>query len=213
VPRVGTLALAVEKKALHDSQRDTPRVKGLRQAFQQQMTDQPVLRLKFCDEAGVHLGMTQLYGRATPGQRVSEGTPDYSGAHYTIVSTLGWDGVTAPWVFQGPMTSQAFVTYISAVLAPTLQPGDILLIDNLSAHSAAEASQAIEARGAKVIFLPPYSSDFNPIELCWSKVKAALRMAKARTWDALLDALATALRSVTDQDARAWFAHCGYTVH
>jgi transposase len=187
-------------------------VKRLRQAFRQQMEDQPAARLKFCDESGAHLGMTRLYGRAAPGQRVVEGTPDYSGAHYTMISTLGCDGVTAPWVFEGAMTGQAFVTYVCSVLAPTLQAGDVLLLDNLSAHNAAEAQGAIAARGARVIFLPPYSADYNPIELCWSKVKAALRKAKARTFDGLLDVLANALRSVTAQDVKGWFAHCGYAV-
>jgi transposase len=177
------------------------------------MADQPIRRLKFCDESGAHLGMTRLYGRAAPGQRVVEGTPDYSGIHYTMVSTLGWNGITAPWIFSGAMTGQAFVTYASLVLAPTLRSGDIVLIDNLSAHKSAEAKHAIEKRGATLIFLPPYSSDFNPIELCWSKVKAALRKAKTRTFDTLLDALAAALRSVTAQDARGWFSHCGYAVH
>lgn len=188
-------------------------MKGLRQTFQDEMKDQPVARFKFFDESGAHLGMTRPYGRAAPGQRVVEGTPDYSGAHYTLLSTLSPDGLTAPWVFEGAMTSQAFETYVSAVLAPTLQPGDILLIDNLSAHRVVAAREAIEARGARLVFLPPYSSDLNPIELCWSKVKAALRKAKARTFDALVEALAAALRSVTDQDAKGWFAHCGYAVH
>ena len=95
---------------------------------------------------------------------------------------------------------------------PTLQRGDIVLADNLSAHKSPEAHRLIEARGARLEFLPPYSSDFNPIELCWSKVKTALRTAKARTFDALLDALADALRSVSSADIQAWFAHCGYTV-
>jgi transposase len=177
------------------------------------MKDRSVQQFKFCDESGVHLGMTRLYGRAAPGQRVVEGTPDYSGAHYTMVSTLGWNSITAPWIFEGAMTGQAFVTYASLVLAPTLQPGDVVLIDNLSAHKAADAKLAIEERGATLIFLPPYSSDFNPIELCWSKVKAALRKARARSFEALVDALAEALHSVTEQDARGWFSHCGYTVH
>ena len=173
---------------------------------------QPTRQLKFIDESGAHLGMTRLYGRAVPGKRVVEGTPDYSGAHYTMVSTLGWAGIAAPWVFEGAMTRQAFVTYVSRVLAPTLRRGDVVLMDNLSAHKAAEAHGAIEDRGATLIFLPPYSSDFNPIELCWSKVKAALRKARARTFDVLVDALARALRSITEQDAQGWFAHCGYAV-
>jgi len=110
------------------------------------------------------------------------------------------------------MTTLAFETYVEAELAPTLRHGDIVLADNLSAHKSAEAHRLIDARGARLEFLPPYSSDFNPIELCWSKVKAALRAAKARTFDALLDALASALRSVSPADIQAWFAHCGYTV-
>ena len=176
------------------------------------MRDQPTRRLKFIDESGAHLGMTRLYGRAAPGKRVVEGTPDYSGAHYTLVSTLSWNGIAAPWVFEGAMTGQAFVTYVSMVLAPTLRRGDVILMDNLSAHKAADAQVAIEDRGATLIFLPPYSSDFNPIELCWSKVKAALRKASARTFAALVDALAGALHSVTKQDAQGWFSHCGYAV-
>jgi transposase len=106
----------------------------------------------------------------------------------------------------------AFETYLEAELAPTLHPGDIVLADNLSAHKSAEAQRLVAKRGARLVFLPPYSSDFNPIELCWSKIKTALRAAKARTFDALLDALANALRSVSSADVEAWFAHCGYAI-
>jgi transposase len=188
-------------------------VKRLRRAFVQQMADYPAERLKFCDESGAHLGMTRYYGRAAPGQRVVEATPDYSGIHYTMIATLGWDGICAPWMLEGAMTGAAFVAYTRCVLAPTLRVGDYVLMDNLSAHKSLEAQRAIEARGATLIFLPPYSSDFNAIELCWSKVKAALRTAKARTFDALLEALAVALHSVTQQDVRGWYSHCGYAVH
>jgi len=187
-------------------------VKRLRRAFVKQMAHYPVTRLKFCDESGANLGMTRHYGRATPGQRVVEATPDYSGAHYTMVSTLSWDGITAPWVLEGAMTGLAFVTYAECVLAPTLRPGDYVLLDNLKAHKAVGAQRVIEACGATLLFLPPYSSDFNPIELGWAKVKAGLRTAKARTFEELLAALAVALRSVTEEDARGWYAHCGYTV-
>ena len=186
---------------------------ALRRDFREQL--QPVLtdvltHLKFIDEIGIHLGLTRLYGRAAPGERVSEGTPDYSGPHYTTIAAIGLSGVEAPWLFEGAMTTVAFETYLQAELLPTLQRGDIVLLDNLSAHKSAEAQRLMEARGARLLFLPPYSSDLNPIELCWSKVKAALRTAKARTFDALLEALAAALRSVSPADVEAWFAHCGY---
>ena len=108
------------------------------------------------------------------------------------------------------MDTAAFEAYVESELAKTLRRGDIVLLDNLSAHKSEKARLMIEARGAQLVFLSPYSPDFNPIELCWSKVKAALRTAKARTFDALLEALAAALRSVAPADVEAWFAHCGY---
>ncbi len=160
----------------------------------------------------MHLGLTRLYGRAAPGQRVVEATPGYSGPHYTVVATLGLQGIVAPWVFEGATSGNAFETYVEQVLVPTLKAGDLVVIDNLSAHKGDSIYQLIEGRGAKLQFLPPYSSDFNPIELAWAKVKTALRGAKARTFDILVDALADALRSITPSDALAWFAHCGYTV-
>jgi transposase len=198
---------------IHDSARDTPRVKGLRAAFAVRVTEElaDILpRLKFLDESGVNLGLTRLYGRAAPGERVVEATPGISGPHYTVVATLGVDGVQAPLLFEGSMTAVAFDTYVEDVLAPTLQRGEILLMDNLSAHKSGQAQARLEARGVQVVFLPPYSPDLNPIEHCWGKVKQALRAAKARTWDALIAALRDALLSVAPSDVLAWFAHCGY---
>jgi len=171
-----------------------------------------VKRLKFLDEFGANLGLTRLFGRAAPGQRVVEVTPGYSGAHYTVVATIGWQGIQAPWVLEGAMNTLGFETYVESVLSPTLRKGDIVLMDNLSAHKSDYSQQRIESRGAQLVFLPPYSPDLNPIELCWSKVKTALRSAKARTFDAFLSALADALRWIRPPDIRAWFAHCGYTV-
>ncbi len=158
---------------------------------------------------GVHLGLTRLYGRATPGERVSEGTPIY-GPHYTTIAAIGLLGVVAPWLFEGAMTTLAFETYLQCELIPTLRRGDIVLLDNLSSHKSAEAQRLIEARGARLLFLPPYSSDLNPIELCWSKVIAALRTAIARSFVALLAALAAALRSVSLPVVVVWFAHCSF---
>lgn len=159
-----------------------------------------VKHLKFIDEIGANLGLTRLFGRAAPGVRVVEATPGHSGPHYTAIAALGWKSVNAPWVLGGAMDSPAFETYVQHVLAPTLRRGDLVLMDNLAAHRCARVRHLIEARGARLIFLPPYSPDFNPIELCWSKVKTALRTAKARTPDALLDALADALHSVSRRD-------------
>ena len=161
-------------------------MKELRAAFAVRVGEKMVdilPRLKFLDESGVNLGMTRLYGRAAPGERVVEATPGASGPHYTVVATLGVNGVQAPLLFEGAMTTLAFETYIEDVLAPTLQRGEILLLDNLSAHKGSPAQATLEACGVQVVFLPPYSPDLNPIEHCWAKVKQALRAAKARTWD------------------------------
>jgi transposase len=111
------------------------------------------------------------------------------------------------------MNGERFHAYVAQQLAPTLQPGDVVILDNLAVHKVRGIAELIRARGAEVLFLPPYSPDLNPIELCWSKIKAALRRAKARTVDALFDALAEALRSVALTDIAHWFAHRGYAVH
>jgi transposase len=209
------LELKRKKKSLHDSQRDTPRVKRLRREFSKQVEQELgklILHLKFIDEIGANLGLTRLYGRAAPGERVVEPTPSHSGAHYTIVAALSWTGVKAPWVLEDAMEGAAYALYVEKVLSPALRAGDIVLMDNLPAHKGEKVRRLIEARGARVQFLPPYSPDFNPIELCWSKVKTALRAAKARSLDDLLKALMYALRSISRRDIQAWFAHCGYVL-
>ncbi len=188
----------------------------LRQAFNAEiraLARELLPHLKFIDECGVHLGFTRLYGRAAPGERVIESTPGYSGPHYTVVAALSLEGIVAPWLFEGATNALAFETYVEHVLVPTLQPGDWVFIDNLSAHQRDWIRQRIAACGAQLHFLPPYSPDWNPIELCWAKVKAVLRQVKARTFDALVEALADALRAIRPTDAFAWFAHCGYAVY
>jgi transposase len=191
-------------------------VKRLRKDFCEQIRDAATTiaeHLKFIDELGAHWGMTRLFGRAAPGQRVVEATSGYSGEHYTVVATLGLKGVTAPWIIEGAMNGIAFETYVEQVLLPTLQPGDLVVMDNLSAHKSAAIRSSIETRGAQLQWLPPYSPDLNPIELCWAKVKTVLRSLKARTFDALVDALADALSTINPADVIAWFAHCGYAVN
>lgn len=139
-----------------------------------------------------------------------EGTPGDSGPHYTLIAALSTQGIQAPWILEGAMDGPAFEVYVEQVLVPTLRRGDIVLLDNLSFHKAPRIRTLIESVGAHLEFLPPYSPDLNPIELCWSKIKTALRAAKPRTFEALLDALDDAFGSVMKQDAKAWFAHCGY---
>jgi transposase len=188
-------------------------VQRLRRQFRQRLTEEwsgQLAHLKFLDESGTHLGFTRRFGRARPGQRVVEGTPGNAGPHSTLLAALSTQGVQAPWLLEGAMDGAAFEVYVERVLVPTLRSGDIVLMDNLSFHKAPRIRTLIESVGARLEFLPPYSPDLNPIELCWSKIKTALRASKARTFEALLDALDDAFGSVTKQDAQAWFAHCGY---
>ncbi len=139
--------------------------------------------------------------------------PQNYGENVTMLAALGVGGVQAPMTVNGAVDGEVFLSYVREVLVPTLAEGDIVVMDNLKAHKVAGVREAIEACGARLEYLPPYSPDFNPIEECWSKVKTALRKAKARTREALEAALKEALATVTQADARAWFAHCGYPVH
>ncbi len=160
-----------------------------------------------------NIAMTRLYGRAAPGERVVDSAPQNYGENITMLATLSLDGITAPMTVAGAVDGIVFKTYVEKVLAPTLSPGDIVIMDNLGAHKVAGVSQLIEARGGRVIYLPPYSPDLNPIEKCWSKIKTYLRAAKARTREALEKALKEALRLVSAKDAIGWFASCGYSLH
>lgn len=207
------LDLPRKKKVVHASERDTPRVQALRAEYHVAMVEFIAKHLKFLDESGVHLGFTRLYGRAAPGTRVVEATPYQPSEKWTLVAALGLQSIDAPWVLPGNMTGEAFEVYVRQVLAPTLQPNDVVVLDRLPAHRVAGIEQLIQARGARLQFLPPYSPDFNPIERCWNKIKTILRSLKARTAEALLEAIKTALASITDRDARAWFEFCGYCVH
>lgn len=170
-------------------------------------------RLKFVDESGVNLALTRLFGRAPRGERVCDSVPKNYGENVTLLGALSLTGVEALMTVNGATDGEVFLVFVRDVLAPTLHKGDVVIWDNLGAHRSAVVREAVEARGATVVFLPPYSPDFNPIERCWSKIKTFLRAAKARTREALEAAIRQALATVTESDARAWFAHCGYALN
>jgi transposase len=130
-----------------------------------------------------------------------------------MLGALSASGLCALMTVNGATDGEVFVTFVREVLAPTLREGDVVVLDNLGAHRSQAAREAVEARGARLQFLPPYSPDMNPIERCWSKIKTALRAAKARTREALEAAIKQAIAMVTESDARAWFKHCGYILH
>ncbi len=170
-------------------------------------------RFKFLDEAGSNLAMTRLYGRAAKGERVIDTVPQNYGENVTMLASLSVSGIAAPMTINGAVDGIVFKVYVEQVLGPTLKAGDVVVMDNLPAHKVAGIKQLIEATGAELIYLPPYSPDLNPIEKCWSKIKTYLRKAKARTRAELEKALREALLLITEEDAAGWFKSCGYAIH
>ena len=164
----------------------------------------------FIDETGASTKMARLRGRAPRGQRLRAGVPHGHWKTTTFVGALRLTGMTAPMVLDGPMTGVWFLAYVEQVLVPTLSPGDVVILDNLPAHKGAAAREAVEAAGARLLFLPPYSPDFNPIENAFAKLKAMLRRAAARTLEDLWRVIGDSLDAFTPSECANYFAHAGY---
>ncbi len=164
------------------------------------------------DEGGAHLAMTPRRARAPRGQRAYGAVPRNRGGNTTLIAALTPAGLGPAMTLPGAADRPAFVAYVREVLAPALVPGQTVVLDNLAVHKGAAIRHLIEARGCRLLFLPPYSPDFAPIEHAFGKLKAQLRRAGARTRDALDAAIAAALDTITAQDATNWFRHCGYAV-
>ena len=157
--------------------------------------------------------MTRRYGRAPRAERAYDNAPRNYGAQTSLISALGLRrGLLATMMVEGAVDTLCLDTYVERVLSPHLRRGDVVVLDNLGAHKASCLEQVAEQRGAQVLWLPPYSPDYSPIENCWSKIKTHLRAAKARTRDELEKALAKATALVTKADIQGWFKHCGYSV-
>ena len=157
--------------------------------------------------------MTRSWGRACKGQRIAEATPQ---GRWEVLTTLGarsLRGIEAVMTVESATDREVFTAYLEQVLCPKLRPGDVVVMDNLSAHKVAGIRELIQAQGAKLIYLPPYSPDLNPIEKAWSKFKQFLRSAKARTKETLEQAVTDALNTITPENALAWFRHSGYGLH
>lgn len=167
-------------------------------------------RLLFFDESGINLSMTRHYARAPRGERACGDAPKNWGGSVSLAAGNGLRGVVAPVMVRGSMTGDAFEGYVEQMVLPALRPGDVVLWDNLGAHKRARVRELVQSVDASVVFLPPYSPDTNPIEMAWSKVKTILRGHAARTWDALVDAVADAFGRFTSDDILSWFTKCGY---
>jgi transposase len=170
-------------------------------------------RLVFVDECGTHTSMVRRYARAPKGERAYGSVPRNRGKNTTLVASLSLEGIGEAMAFEEATTKAVFETYVERLLAPSLKPGRVVVMDNLGAHKGDNrVKELIEARGAILVFLPAYSPDFSPIEEAFSKIKALLKKAAARTREVLTEAIGQALQAVTAQDAEGWFAHCGYAV-
>jgi transposase len=201
------------KKSIRAAEQDRPDVAAARTAW---ADNQPKLdsgRLVFIDETGTSTNMARLRGRAPRGDRLVGKVPHGHWKTTTFVAGLRANALTAPCVIDGPMNGDAFLAYIEQVLVPTLKPGDIVVMDNLSSHKAPAIRQAIEIAGARLLYLPPYSPDFNPIEQLFAKLKAALRKAAERSVESLWNRIAALLDIFPPDECANYFRNAGYASH
>jgi len=196
---------------LRASEQDRADVKERRATWFKEQPCLDVHKLVFIDESGAKTNMTRQRGRTLGGVRLYDSAPHGHWCTTTMISSIRFDGSSACMAVDGPTDKDVFREYVRLILVPSLRPGDIVVMDNLAAHGDKEAKRLIESAHAQVYFLPPYSPDLNPIEKMWSKIKAFLRDAKARTQEDLYTAIGAALKTVTAQDAKGWFFSCGYT--
>ena len=167
-------------------------------------------RLVFVDEMGANVSLTPLYAWSRRGQRALAEAPRNWGKNVTLLASMGSGGVGPCLAVEGPTTKAVFEAYLGQVLAPSLRPGQVVVMDNLSAHKGGRVREIVEAAACELLYLPPYSPDLNPIEQAFSKVKGLMRRAQARTRGALVEAMGRALDAVSARDARGFFGHCGY---
>lgn len=205
-----TAGLHSKKKTVRAQEQDRPDVKQRRIEWWQKIPFIDPERLVFLDESGVKTDLSRLYGWALSKERCYGTVPQGHWCTSTIVSAIRKGQVTASMVLDGPMDTESFVAYVEQVLVPTLKEDDVVVLDNLAPHKDPRVKTAIESVNAHVWYLPPYSPDYNPIEMMWSKIKNFLRKVAARTIDLLFDAVGQALETITANDIIGWFKACGY---
>jgi transposase len=166
--------------------------------------------LVFVDEMGTNTSLSPLYGWSKKGERARCSVPRNRGKNTTVLASMSLGGMGQSLAVEGATTSAVFEAYVERILAPTLRRGQVVVMDNLSAHKGKRVRELIEGRGCELLYLPSYSPDLNPIEEAFSKIKNLLRKSEARSREALLEAIGTAISAVSDQDARGFFKHCGY---
>ena len=204
---------SIKKKQVHASEQKREDVAQARKEWkekQENHVELPVDKLVFLDESGVNIDMVRRYGRAKNKNRVNDYAPVNTPKKTTLVSSVRLDGTQAYEFFQGSLNGKNFLSYVKNTLIPTLKKGDIVVMDNLSCHKVKGVKEAIEEAGASVLYLPPYSPDFNPIEMMWSKMKTLLRNWKTDTPELLHSVIPDAFSSVSVSDISGWFTASGY---
>ena len=192
------------------AEQDRPEVAGKRRLWRAWQRFMDPSRFVFLDETAAATTMARRYGRAPFGERLVAAVPHGHWRTTTLIAGLRQTGIIAPLVLDGPMTGTAFCAYVEQFLAPALEPGDVVVLDNLAAHKVAGVRQAIAAAGATILYLPPYSPDLNPIEQFFAKLKALLRKAAARTTDALWQTIGRLLETCPPAECANYLRHCGY---
>ena len=201
---------SASKKSLHASEQDRPDVARRRARWKQHQSRLDPTRLVFIDETWAKTNMTRTHGRCARGERLVAKVPHGHWRTLTFLAALRRDRVTAPCVFDGPINGRSFLAYVEQVLVPTLEPGDIVIMDNLGSHKGQVVRQAIRNAGAKLFFLPPYSPDLNPIEQVFAKLKTLLRKAAERTIEATWKRIGALLDRFTPDECANYIANAGY---
>jgi transposase len=202
--------MAIQKKSSRAAEQDRPDIAQQRVDWRSSQPTVDPERLVFVDETGLKTDISRLRGWAEGGQRLMEAVP---GGHWrtsTLVHAVALDGTRAAMVLDGPINSLCFAGFCEHFLAPALRPGDLVVLDNLSSHKSSSAIAAIEAAGARLVYLPPYSPDLNPIENVFSKIKQLIRRFRPRSWRQIIHATKHALLNITYDDIANTFVHCGY---
>lgn len=208
---LAAMKLSLKKKSLIAAEQSRPDVAAARAVFFEQLKDVPLQDIVVLDESYATTKFTRLRGRTRRGMRLRAAVPHGHWKLLTVIAAMNIHGVQAAMTIDAATDTDVFGAFIEQVLAPTLRPGQVVVMDNLTAHKVGWIVQRIQAAGCRVMFLPPYSPDFSPIEPMWSKVKQLLRSVAARTVDALQNAVGVALQAITSSDCRGYFQHCGYT--
>jgi transposase len=200
----------IKKKSLRAAEQDRPDVVKARAEWRERQRRLTPGQLVFIDETWTKTNMTRFYGRAPRNQRVVDAVPHGHWKTSTFIGALRCDGLTAPGLFDGAINGDAFLAYVEQVLVPTLRKGDVVIMDNLGSHKVKGVREAIEAAGASLMFIPPYSPDLNPIEQAFAKLKALLRAKKLRTVEALWKAIGSIVNCFTPQECANFLRHAGY---